>query len=127
MSKTKIAGWLLSVLLAALLCMSAYYKLMPSPEIAEQFAKSNLTTEKVFAIGIVEVAITVVYLIPITSFFGAVLRTGYLGGATLVHVQQGEPVAIPVVIGVLVWIGLGLRNFDVFRVALGLASTKGEP
>ncbi len=127
MSKTKIAGWVLSALLAGLLLMSAYFQLADWEGKEAEFAKAGLTVSQMSAIGIVEVVITLIFLIPITSFFGAVLLTGYLGGATFVHVQQGEPVAIPIVIGVLVWIALGLRNFEVFRVALGLSATKGEP
>ncbi len=64
--------------------------------------------------------ITLLFLIPRTAFIGAVLLTAYLGGATVVHVRIGEPFFFPVIIGVLVWVALGLRQPQVFRVAFGL-------
>ncbi len=53
---------------------------------------------------------TVVYAIPGTSVLGAILLTGYLGGATATHVRIGEPFYLPVIVGVLVWVGLYLRE-----------------
>jgi len=53
---------------------------------------------------------TLVYLLPRTSILGAILLTGYLGGATATHVRVGEPFYIPVVLGVLLWSGLYLRE-----------------
>ncbi|MBZ5701238.1 MAG: DoxX family protein [Acidobacteriia bacterium] len=61
-------------------------------------------------ICIVEIACAVVYAIPRTSVLGAILLTGYLGGATATHVRVGEPFYLPVIIGVLVWGGLYLRD-----------------
>jgi hypothetical protein len=70
-------------------------------------------------IGVVEVVITILFLIPQTSFIGAILLTGYLGGATVTHVRLGDSFVVPVVIGVLVWIALGLRNPAIFCLARG--------
>jgi hypothetical protein len=53
---------------------------------------------------------TTVYAIPGTSVLGAILLTGYLGGATATHVRIGEPFYFPVIVGVLVWVGLYLRE-----------------
>jgi hypothetical protein len=68
--------------------------------------------EKVFLpICILEIVCAVVYAIPRTSALGAILLTGYLGGATATHVRAGEPIFIvPVILGVLVWGGLYLRD-----------------
>ena len=62
-------------------------------------------------LGIVELACTIIYLIPKTSVLGAILLTGYLGGATATHVRIGElaQAIAPVVFGVLVWLGIYLR------------------
>jgi DoxX-like family len=54
--------------------------------------------------------VTVVYAIPHTSVLGAILLTGYLGGATATHLRVGEPFYFPVLAGVLVWVGLFLRE-----------------
>lgn len=50
------------------------------------------------------------YAVPRTAVLGAVLVTAYLGGAVATHVRAGEPFSIPIVIGVLVWAGLYLRD-----------------
>src|SRR4051794_6483195 len=58
----------------------------------------------------VEVACVVLYVIPQTAVLGAILLTGYLGGAVATHVRVGEPFWFPIVFGVLVWLGLFLRD-----------------
>jgi hypothetical protein len=55
-------------------------------------------------------ACTIIYVIPRTAVLGAILLTGYLGGATATHVRLGEPFFVPIVLGVLVWGGLYLRD-----------------
>lgn len=61
-------------------------------------------------IGLVELACTAIYVIPRTSVLGAILLTGYLGGATATHVRVGEPFFALIVLGVLVWGGLFFRD-----------------
>ncbi len=56
-------------------------------------------------------------LIPRTAFIAAILLTAYLGGATATHVRVGEPFFFPIIIGIVVWIALGLRKPAVFRLA----------
>jgi len=58
----------------------------------------------------VEIACAIIYLIPQTSVLGAILLTGYLGGATATHVRVGEPVFMPVIMGVVIWLGIFLRD-----------------
>ncbi|MEZ6153620.1 MAG: DoxX family protein [Pirellulaceae bacterium] len=70
-----------------------------------------------FYVGIVEVSIAVLFLIPRAAFIAAILLSAYLGGATGAHVRIGEPFFLPIVFGVLVWIALGLRDPRVFRIA----------
>jgi hypothetical protein len=57
-----------------------------------------------------ELTCTLLYVIPRTSVLGAILLTGYLGGATASHVRVGDSFIAPVVFGVLVWLGLFLRD-----------------
>jgi hypothetical protein len=79
--------------------------------------------ERVFLpICILELACAVVYAIPRTSVLGAILLTGYLGGATATHVRVGDPLFLmPAVLGVLVWAGLYLRD-DRLRALIPLRS-----
>lgn len=62
------------------------------------------------SIGVLLLACTVVHAIPRTSILGAVLLTGYLGGATASQVRIGAPFFFPIVVGVLLWMGLFLRD-----------------
>jgi hypothetical protein len=51
-----------------------------------------------------------VYAIPRTAVLGAILMTGYLGGATATHARVGEPFYLPIIVGIVVWLGLFLRD-----------------
>ncbi|MDZ4850810.1 MAG: DoxX family protein [Pirellulaceae bacterium] len=118
-SKTsRIIGWVLSALVAALLLgPSAMGKFTEWEGKAETFQKMGFTTELMFKIGIVEVAVAILYLIPQTAFIGAILLTGYLGGAVVTHLRVDEPFLMPIVVGVVAWIGLGLRQQGIFGLA----------
>jgi hypothetical protein len=60
--------------------------------------------------GILEVTCVVIYLIPRTAILGAILLTGYLGGAIATHARVGDPFVIPLILGVVVWAGLYVRD-----------------
>ncbi|MCG6158279.1 DoxX family protein [Rubinisphaera margarita] len=126
MSKGQIAGWVLSGLLSAFLIFaSAGGKFTDWEGKDEMFAKFGFTEEQMVQIGYVEVAIAVLYLVPRVDFIATVLLTGYLGGATVTHVRVEDPFFMPIIIGVVAWIALGLRRPEVFRVAFG--STGSRP
>lgn len=119
----RIAGWILSGLIAAMLIgVSASSKFTEWPKKAEMFEKMGYSTETMFKIGIVEVVATIIFLIPRTSFVGAILLTAYLGGATATHVRVGEPFIVPPLLGVFVWVAYALRNPDVIRSAFARPS-----
>ena len=86
---------------------------------AEMFAKLGWAEDVIFKIGIVEVAIAVLFLIPRTAFVAAILLAAYLGGATATHVRVGEPFFVPIIVGIVAWVALGLRKPEVFRLAFG--------
>ncbi len=62
-------------------------------------------------LGVFEIGCVLLYLIPATSILGAILFTGYLGGAILAHLRVGEPFIPQMVIGVLVWLGVFFRDY----------------
>lgn len=120
MGKTRLIGWVLSGLLAAFLILgSASGKLRQGEDADKMFEHIGYSAETMFRIGIVEVVITVLFLIPKTAFIGAILLTGYFGGATATHARIGEPVFVPIIIGIVTWIALGLRQPEIFHMALG--------
>jgi hypothetical protein len=122
MSGAKIAGWILSVLIVFFLLFSAAGKLFIDFEGKdEMFAKLGFTLDLMKKIGVLEVILALVYLVPIrqVAFIGAILLTGYLGGAVCTHVRVADQFFFPIIIGVLVWVALGLRDGRVFQIAFG--------
>ena len=104
-------GRILSGLPVLLMAFSASMKIMRSPEFMEQWVnKVGYPAAAALPIGVVEIACAILYAIPRTSFLGAILVTGYLGGATATHVRLGEPFFMPVLVGVVAWVGLYLRD-----------------
>lgn len=104
-------GWAITGLVGATLAFSAGMKFMNPPDMAQEFVgKFGYPAELTLPIGILEITCAVIYLIPRTSVLGAVLLTGYLGGATATHVRVEDPFFAPVIVGALVWLGLYLRD-----------------
>jgi hypothetical protein len=108
--KARWAGYILSALPVLLLLFSATMKFMRPAQVVEGFAHFGFQESLILKLGIVELTCTIIYLIPRTSILGAILLTGYLGGATCTHVRAGENFILPVLAGVLVWGGLYLRD-----------------
>jgi hypothetical protein len=115
-TKALWAGRIISGLVVLFLLVDAGFKLirpLPAPAV-EAFGKLGYPVEFASGIGILLLACVAVYLIPRTSFLGAILLTGYLGGAVASHVRVGDPwfshALFPVYIGLLVWGGLYLRD-----------------
>jgi hypothetical protein len=104
------AGWVLTVLLVGLFCFSASMKLMKIPQAVEGLTKSSYELDVIQPLGAIEAGCAVLYLIPQTAVLGAVLLTGYLGGATATHVAAEESSIHAVIIGVAVWLGIFLRD-----------------
>ena len=94
-----------------LMLFAAIVKLFPSPELIQGFQQSGYPGSLVVTVGVLELVCTVVYLLPPTRVLGAILLTGALGGATATNVRVDQPTWIlPVVLGMLVWLGLFLRD-----------------
>ncbi len=116
----RITGWVLSVLLVLFLIgASATGKFTQWEGKAEMFATMGWTEDVMFTIGIVEVAVAILFLIPRAAFIAAILLSAYLGGAIATHVRVGEPFFFPIIIAVLAWVALGLRKPGVFQLAFG--------
>ena len=103
-------GWVLSVLPVLLLVFSAVVKLMRSTPVVEGFQKLGFPETTIVPIGITELLCAVIYVIPQTSVLGAILVTAYLGGATVTQLRAGESILAPIICGVVVWLGLFLRD-----------------
>jgi len=105
------AGRIISALPVLLLIFSGVLKIMKPPSVLQGFAHFGYPESQIVALGILEIACTLVYAIPQTSYLGAILVTAYLGGATASNVRVGDPSYFAtVILGVLVWGGLFLRD-----------------
>ena len=81
-----------------------------SSDLREGFAKFGYAESAMTPIGIAAFGASLLYLIPRTSILGAILLTGYLGGAVATHTRINDPSLIaPLVVGMLAWLGLWLR------------------
>lgn len=116
----QITGWVLTGLVGIFLIVaSGIPKFIDFPGKTEMFNKLGITAELSPILGVIEIAVTILFLIPRTSFVGAILVTGYLGGAVWAHLRIGDPWFFPIIIGVIMWIALGLRRPTIFALALG--------
>jgi len=122
-SKKKLwAGRIISALPVLLLLFSGVMKLMKPPSVLQGMAGYGYPESLIVVIGLLEIACTVIYVIPRTSILGAILLTGYLGGATATNVRVGNPAFImTVILGGLAWVGLFLRD-DRLRALIPLRS-----
>ena len=113
-------GWGLTALPVLMLLMSAAMKLGHKPDAVAMFAgKFGYQEGMLTTLAVVELACTLVYVVPRTAVLGAVLLTGALGGAVATHVRVGDVFAIPLLLGVMLWAGLFLRD-DRVRALLPL-------
>ncbi|HEY0447935.1 DoxX family protein [Actinophytocola sp.] len=108
------AGTVISVLVGAFLLFDAVIHVLRIGPVVESFADLGFPAGAAVPIGVLELACLALYAIPRTSVLGAILLTGYLGGAVCAHVRVEAPLLstalFPVYVGIAVWAGLYLRN-----------------
>jgi hypothetical protein len=107
-------GRIITVLVVAFLLMDAATKLIPIDAVAEGMKQAGIPLERARYIGLTVLACAVLYAIPRTAVLGAVLITGFLGGAMAAHLRDDGPLwphnLIVFAIGALAWAGLYLRD-----------------
>jgi hypothetical protein len=107
-------GLVLSTVIVLLLGLDAFMKLLQVAPVLAGTVHLGYAARSVLPIGIILSVCVIAYVIPRTSLLGAVLLTGYLGGAVATHVRVGDPlwslILFPVYVGAVVWSGLVLRD-----------------
>jgi len=104
-------GRALGAVTALLIVFASIPKLLKAASMVEGFQQAGFSENLVVTVGIIELACAVVYVIPRTRVLGAILMTGLMGGATATNVRIGNPaVMVTVILGVLAWGGLFLRD-----------------
>lgn len=124
-TKSLWAGRIVSVLAALFLLLDGVMKLVKPSFVVDATTDLGYSESVIIPIGAVLVACTILYLIPKTSVLGAILLTGYLGGAVATHVRVGGevfPIVFPIIFGALLWLGLYLHDVRL-RSLLPLRST----
>ncbi len=103
-------GRIISGLLVLFLVFTTTFGFLHKAESAKHMAAYGYRESDFVPISIALIVSFLLYAFPRTAIFGAILLTGYLGGATATHVRAGEPFFFPIVVGVLAWIALYLRD-----------------
>lgn len=107
-------GRVLSSIAILFLSFDLVVKLLLLPQAVDGTVQLGYPADVIRPLGILQLVLLVLYLVPRTSLLGAVLWTGYLGGAVATHVRLGNPlfthILFPVYVGALLWGGLWLRD-----------------
>jgi len=115
------AGRSLSGVVVAFLIFDAITKIITVAPVIEATEKLGIPASTIPGIGILLLICTAIYVVPKTAILGAILLTGYLGGATAIHVRAGSgvfPIVFSVAFGVMTWGGLVLREPRLFWLVL---------
>ncbi len=114
------AGQIVSALPVLLLLFDTVIKLMKIAPVVDGFQRLGYPESLARGIGLLELACVVVYVIPRTAVPGAILLTGFLGGAIATHLRIGDPAfnrtLFPLYVGALLWLGLFLRGARLARL-----------
>ena len=101
-------GRVVSVLVALVFVISAFMKLKGGVAVMQGMAHLGLPESLIMSLAMLEISCVVIYLIPATSVLGAILLTGYIGGAICTHLRVGDPFFFQIVLGIFVWLGVYL-------------------
>lgn len=108
------AGYILSGLPTLLLLMDAVAKFVKPEAVITGTVELGYNESVIIPLGIILLFSTLLYIVPKTSVLGAILLTGYLGGAVATHVRVGSPlfshILFPVYLGIMLWLGLYFRE-----------------
>lgn len=103
-------GRIISGLIVLFLLFGSIYGIINAAKLAPQAAKYGYPEGAMLKIQITLIICALIYAFPRTAILGAILLTGYLGGATATHVRVGEPFFFPILVAVLAWGGIFLRD-----------------
>ncbi len=108
--KTLWIGRGLSLLAMVPFFPSVMMKFTMNPQVIEGMGRYGFQQSSIMTLAILELLSMILYLVPKTSVLGAILVTGYLGGAICTHFRMGENVVMQVAIGIVVWAALYLQD-----------------
>lgn len=106
-------GRVLSILAVLFMLFDAAGHIVKPPPVTQAFVQLGFPLRLSVALGIIQLLCVLIYVIPRTAVLGAVLLTGYFGGAVAIHMRVGNPLfenLFPIIIGTFFWAGLLLRD-----------------
>ena len=112
-------GRVLTILTVLFMLFDAFGKFAKQAQVLDACARLGIPSTQLTSIGVLLLVSTIVYAIPRSAVLGAVLLTGYLGGAVAIQMRAGSPTfetVFPVIFGVILWAGLYLRDCSLRRV-----------
>lgn len=109
-----VIGWIMTGIITLFLLVDGAIKLIPLDVVISTSVELGIPTSLARTLGILTLVCTILYAVPRTSVLGAILLTGYIGGAIYVHVRAGSPLFSHTLFGVylslLIWGGLWFRD-----------------
>jgi hypothetical protein len=112
-------GWVFSILGALILIMGGVMNIVKAPVMVKNMEHIGFSADVLPAFGVIKVLIATLSLIPLTSFLGVILATGWMGGAVSAHVRVRDRYIVQVTIPILIWVGFGLRHPSAMHSLLG--------
>lgn len=116
----RITGIVLTTLSSLFLLFDAAGKVMLPPQVTEAFVRLGIPLSQSMTIAVMLFVCTAFYMIPRTAIFGAILLTGYFGGAVAIQLRAGSTVfemTFPMLFGIIVWAGIYLRECRLTQIA----------
>jgi len=105
-------GYIASALTVLVLLISGVIKFVKPDGMELEIERLGWKMSQMTGLGILEIAVTIIYLVPRTAVLGAILISAYLGAATAAHVRIGDPFFMTIILGVLAWLGLWRRRLE---------------
>ena len=106
----RVTGWVLSGILALVFLPSAFFKIAQPQGFIEEWSKTY-PAASALPLGVIELTLFVLYLVPKTRYLGGLVMLAYLGGAVATHLHAKDGMFfVPVIVGVIAWLGLYLRD-----------------
>jgi len=105
----KITGWVITAIVALLFISSAFFKFFPNEQGLAQVKAMGIELSAFQFLGVIELITIALYVYPRTGVLGSLLLIAYLGGVMATHLVVHQPLVIPIVLQVLVWISAAIR------------------
>ena len=120
--KMKITGWVLSILAILLLLADGFGKLIKPEPVVKATLELGYPENTITTIGILVIICAIIYAIPRSALIGAILLTGFLGGAIATHFRINNPLfshtLFPVYVLLFIWLGLYLRSASLRKLLI---------